>query len=92
LLALSTVAQAVVLVRDDHGTGAQLVAYLVPDGAVDVDGVRAELARVLPGYMIPTGFVVLDAFPVNASGKLDRKALPAPVFAPIEFLAPEGTT
>nr|WP_280498748.1 non-ribosomal peptide synthetase [Nocardia cyriacigeorgica] len=98
LLALPAVAQAVVLVRDDHGSGAQLVAYLVPEAAADtvtapstdIESIRAQLARVLPAYMIPTGFVVLDAFPVNASGKLDRKALPAPVAAPVEFIAPEG--
>ncbi|WP_280450745.1 non-ribosomal peptide synthase/polyketide synthase, partial [Nocardia cyriacigeorgica] len=125
LLALPSVAQAVVLVRDDHGAGPQLVAYLVPEsvtgidttragsadvadtggpgacaddegvgaagaGGIDVESIRTELSRVLPAYMIPTGFVVLDALPVNASGKLDRTALPAPVLAPVEFAAPDG--
>uniref|UniRef100_UPI0024571DFC non-ribosomal peptide synthetase n=1 Tax=Nocardia cyriacigeorgica TaxID=135487 RepID=UPI0024571DFC len=125
LLALPSVAQAVVLVRDDHGAGPQLVAYLVPESVagfdstrvgsagvadtagagagaddegvgaartsgIDVESIRTGLSRMLPAYMIPTGFVVLDTLPVNASGKLDRKALPAPVLAHVEFAAPEG--
>ncbi|APE36327.1 non-ribosomal peptide synthetase [Nocardia mangyaensis] len=65
-------------------TGATaLAAYLVrpPDVDLDVARVRAEAADILPAYMVPAAFVVLDAIPVNAVGKLDRKALPEPVFA-----------
>ncbi|WP_157115919.1 non-ribosomal peptide synthetase, partial [Nocardia puris] len=90
LLAVPGVAQAAVLVRDDHGTGDQLVAYLVADGPLDVAVVRESVAGRLPGYMVPTAFVVLDAFPVTASGKLDRKALPAPEAPSVEFRAPSG--
>ncbi|WP_227979661.1 non-ribosomal peptide synthase/polyketide synthase [Nocardia spumae] len=74
------VARAVVVVRDDAGTGAQLVAYLVEttSGAVDVARVRSAAARELPGYMVPAAYVLLESLPVNASGKLDRAALPAP--------------
>ncbi|WP_416235046.1 AMP-binding enzyme, partial [Nocardia farcinica] len=71
-----------VVVRSDPHAGDQLVGYVVAgsDASVDVAAVRAGLSAVLPGYMVPAAIVVLDAFPTNASGKLDRKALPAPVF------------
>jgi amino acid adenylation domain-containing protein len=57
----------------------RLVAYLVPRDlpptAVDL---RAFLAERLPEYMIPAAYVVLDAMPLSPSGKVDRRALPAP--------------
>jgi acyl carrier protein len=74
---------AVAVVRQD-GTGDQrLVAYVVPgDGKADtgVDtAALTELARqTLPEYMVPSAIVPLAAFPMTTSGKLDRKALPAP--------------
>ncbi|MEV5838466.1 non-ribosomal peptide synthase/polyketide synthase, partial [Nocardia sp. NPDC052112] len=90
LTALEPIAQAAVLVRSDERLGDQLVGYVIAaaDRTVDIDQVRAELAGELPAYMVPTAFVVLDAFPLNASGKLDRKALPAPVFEAKVFRAP----
>ncbi|MBF6466099.1 non-ribosomal peptide synthase/polyketide synthase [Nocardia beijingensis] len=90
LLATPGVAQAAVLVRDDRGAGEQLVAYLVADAPVEIAVVRDAVAERLPGYMVPQAFVVLDRFPVNASGKLDRSALPAPAVAPAVFEAPRG--
>ncbi|MEG8180822.1 amino acid adenylation domain-containing protein, partial [Nocardia terpenica] len=88
LLGHPAVNQAVVLVIDTVA-GDQLVAYLVtPPGPVDLDSVKAALHRSLPAYMVPSAFVVLEALPLNASGKLDRRALPAPVFEVREFRAP----
>ncbi|MBY6534864.1 non-ribosomal peptide synthase/polyketide synthase [Rhodococcus sp. BP-148] len=82
---LPSVARATVAVRSDR-----LVAYVVPAGeAIDVDVVKASVAEVLPSYMVPSVFVVLDELPVGASGKLDRKALPEPVFEVREFRAPQ---
>ncbi|OLT34828.1 hypothetical protein BJF84_16055 [Rhodococcus sp. CUA-806] len=85
LLAESVVAQAVVLVRHD-----QLVAYVVPSAgfSVDVGVLELSVAGVLPGYMVPSAFVVLDGFPLSAAGKLDRRALPDPVFVVREFREP----
>ncbi|KFU82304.1 non-ribosomal peptide synthase domain TIGR01720/amino acid adenylation domain-containing protein [Amycolatopsis lurida] len=57
----------------------RLVAYLA--GEVDVEEVRRLAEATLPEYMVPSAFVVLDAFPLTPNGKLDRKALPAPDFA-----------
>ncbi|WP_460726981.1 non-ribosomal peptide synthetase, partial [Nocardia heshunensis] len=90
LTAVESIAQSVVVVRSDDRLGEQLVGYVIPAAghSVDVEAVRAELHDGLPGYMVPTAFVVLDAFPLNASGKLDRKQLPAPVFEAKVFRAP----
>ena len=62
------------LAAGDH----QLVAYVIGDAGISADALRAHAARQLPQYMVPSAFVTLDAFPVTASGKLDRAALPAP--------------
>ncbi|MCF6526636.1 condensation domain-containing protein, partial [Streptomyces sp. JJ36] len=61
-----------------------LTAYLTtdrdtaPDEAELLDSVRRHLAAVLPPYMLPAQYVVLDAFPLTPNGKIDRTALPAP--------------
>ncbi|MFE2957192.1 non-ribosomal peptide synthase/polyketide synthase [Nocardia tengchongensis] len=91
LLAQPGVNQAVVLVRSDAHAGDQLAGYLLrePGHALDLDAIKVALGGLLPAYMIPAAFVVLDAFPVNASGKLDRAALPAPVFETAAYRAPE---
>ncbi|MHB1059924.1 MAG: non-ribosomal peptide synthetase, partial [Rhodanobacter sp.] len=69
-------AAAVLGVSD--GAGAQrLVAYVAGDG-IEVAVLRATLSRRLAEYMMPAAFVVLPALPLNANGKLDRAALPAP--------------
>ncbi|RKH74771.1 non-ribosomal peptide synthase/polyketide synthase [Corallococcus aberystwythensis] len=75
------VRQGVVVAREDVAGNPRLVAYVVRDGgagAVDVGALRAGLHAVLPEYMVPAAFVVLDALPLSPSGKVDRKALPAP--------------
>ncbi|MFJ4102811.1 non-ribosomal peptide synthase/polyketide synthase [Amycolatopsis japonica] len=57
----------------------RLVAYLTGDA--DVEEARRWAEATLPEYMVPSAFVVLDAFPLTPNGKLDRKALPAPDFS-----------
>jgi tyrocidine synthetase-3 len=78
LTALEGVTSAVVLARRLSADYKEMVAYFTGSGEVAVGTLRAALARSLPGYMIPSHFVRLDRFPLNANGKVDRDALPDP--------------
>ncbi|MGH3884026.1 MAG: non-ribosomal peptide synthetase, partial [Pseudonocardiaceae bacterium] len=72
--------RAVVVARCDQPGAPRLVAYLVaaPGRTPSVEQLRALLAQTLPAYLVPAAFVLLDALPLSAHGKLDRRALPAP--------------
>ncbi|RZM85331.1 AMP-binding enzyme, partial [Streptomyces alfalfae] len=74
---LDSVADAAVAVLPDASGNPRLVAYLTGEH-VDASRVRTELAGLLPEYMVPSTWLVLDAMPLTANGKLDRKALPLP--------------
>ncbi|HWL15344.1 MAG TPA: amino acid adenylation domain-containing protein [Opitutus sp.] len=60
----------------------QLIAYLVGKGSLDEAAVRRACQDALPIYMVPSVFVRLETMPLNASGKVDRRALPVPDDAP----------
>lgn len=79
----SGVMQAAVIVREDNPGDKRLVAYLIatPGKKLEVEVLRSDLKDKLPEYMVPARFVMLEAFPMTTSGKVDRKALPA---APLE--------
>ncbi|WP_280402151.1 non-ribosomal peptide synthetase, partial [Nocardia carnea] len=89
LLAHPTVGRAVVLVVET-ATGQHLAGYVVPapGQTADPDELTRFLGETLPTYMVPAALMVLDELPLNASGKLDRKALPEPMFRTREFRAP----
>ncbi|HET9256037.1 MAG TPA: amino acid adenylation domain-containing protein, partial [Pseudonocardiaceae bacterium] len=86
------VSETVVIARKEDGTH-RLVAYVVPapGHAPAPSELRAFLGARLPDYLVPAGFVPLEAMPLNANGKLDRRALPAPDWdtaATAEYQAP----
>ena len=76
------VRDALVMAQDgDHGK--MLVGYVVPESADQLAAalgreLKAALEVTLPGYMVPTQWVLLERFPLNPNGKIDRKALPLP--------------
>ncbi|MFG2747222.1 condensation domain-containing protein, partial [Streptomyces chartreusis] len=74
---LESVVDAAVAVLPDASGNPRLVGYLTGPG-VEAGQVRDELAQLLPAYMIPSTWLVLDAMPLTPNGKLDRKALPQP--------------
>ena len=71
------VQQAVVLAREDELSDKCLLAYAVVDSPAAITSAELHffLAERLPHYMLPTNIVLLDSFPVNTNGKIDRHAL-----------------
>ncbi|MFP4122418.1 amino acid adenylation domain-containing protein [Coleofasciculus sp.] len=75
------VRNVVVLAREDKPGDKRLVAYLVPEDRhreLNPDHIKPFLLKKLPSYMIPSALIILDQFPLNINGKVDRRALPAP--------------
>ncbi len=79
LLSVSGVQEAAVLVHGDPSGAPALVAYLAGDG-LDVATVRREIRSRVPDWMVPHLISVLPVLPLSATGKIDRRALPDPVW------------
>ena len=80
LRGLPGVENAVVSARAGTTGEAQLVAHVLraAASAVTAAGLRTQLGDVLPSYMVPSAFVLMDRFPLSPNGKVDRQALPDP--------------
>ncbi|OUM08507.1 non-ribosomal peptide synthetase [Pseudomonas syringae] len=96
LAQLPGIEEALVLAREDEPGQPRLVAYFIErakGSPVGVAGLRTGMLARLPGYMVPSAFVRLDAWPLTANGKVDRRALPAPDREALpgrEYEAPQG--
>ncbi|MDT7718309.1 MAG: hypothetical protein QOH09_4301, partial [Pseudonocardiales bacterium] len=89
------VAETVAVVRGDGSRPSRLVAYVVLTPGTPADtaarALRGFLRQLVPDYLVPSAFVVLDALPLNPNGKVDRGALPEPdwgVVADRDYVAP----
>ncbi|MDO1485400.1 amino acid adenylation domain-containing protein, partial [Rhodococcus rhodochrous] len=85
------VSHAAVVVREDTPGDPRIVAYVVGEASdsLEIGRLRAGVNDLVPDYMVPSAFVVLEKLPLTVNGKLDRRALPAPVFEAGRFRAPE---
>ncbi|NBF11896.1 non-ribosomal peptide synthetase [Pseudomonas sp. Fl4BN1] len=89
------VREAVVIAREDSPGDKRLVAYVIarPGATPSATQLREQLRHSLADYMLPSAFVLLDAWPLTTNGKLDRKALPVPhseAVARQDYVAPQG--
>lgn len=80
---LPAIRECLVMVREMESGDRTLVGYLVPEHGerLEVEKLRSFVAERLPGYMVPSAFVFLEALPRTPNGKVDRRALPAPATA-----------
>ncbi|WP_122845172.1 non-ribosomal peptide synthetase, partial [Pseudomonas viridiflava] len=93
---LPGIEEALVVAREDEPGQPRLVGYFTEQADVatlNVGELRTALLAVLPGYMVPSALVRLDAWPLTANGKVDRRALPGPDRDALntgEYQAPQG--
>ncbi|MBV9773819.1 MAG: AMP-binding protein, partial [Gemmatimonadetes bacterium] len=95
LLTLPQVREAVVVVREDGPGRKRLVAYVTGEAGAEPTAaeLRRHVAARVPEYMAPAAYVVLERLPLNANGKVDRRALPAPQWGTEEvYVAPRTAT
>lgn len=95
LLQTGAVKEALVVPNDESGGNGYLAAYLVAKDSLDIPGIREQLRKKLPDYMIPAFFIQLDNIPVTSNGKADRRSLPKPagnLISGVEYIAPRDET
>jgi hypothetical protein len=90
LAAHLSVRQAAVVARLDADGGNELLAYVVQSADTSRDELQAFLRESVPAYMVPSRIVRVDALPLTASGKIDRRSLPDPgeLERVVEYVAP----
>ncbi|EUA05930.1 condensation domain protein [Mycobacterium kansasii 732] len=92
LLACPQVTQAAATMHHTNTGAPQLVGYISASAPLDPAAIRQQLSKRLPAYLVPAQVAVLDEFPLTSSGKLDRNALPEPVFAAAVYRPPQTVT
>ncbi|MCY7297023.1 non-ribosomal peptide synthetase, partial [Alteromonas sp. a30] len=99
LMAQTGVAGCAVVIKTDEHNEKRLVAYVVPDSQsasealIAPEYLKQQLGQLLPDYMVPSAFVMMQALPLTPNGKLDQRALPMPDaddFSRKAYVAPQG--
>ncbi|WP_165760205.1 AMP-binding enzyme, partial [Niastella populi] len=75
LIKHASIEQAVVLVKENESGEKELVAYVTANSAQNTSDLRGFLKEMLPAYMLPAYFVQIEAMPLTANGKIDKKSL-----------------
>ncbi|MBO7564194.1 MAG: amino acid adenylation domain-containing protein, partial [Clostridiales bacterium] len=76
ILEINNVTNCAVIARSDDNGEMAIFAYIVSDQDISVTGIRDELSRNLPDYMLPSYLMRIEKLPVTRNGKLDKRALP----------------
>jgi acyl carrier protein len=96
LMGYPTVRESIVLVRENASGDKRLIAYVIPHApeALSITDLRSYLRAKLPEYLVPSAFVLLEAWPLTSNGKVDRRALPNPEELPLQlqsaYVAPQS--
>lgn len=94
ILSHPDVESAIVLAKSDAGGDKRLIAYVAGSDALNIEAIEIYLKQILPHFMQPAQYIQLDAMPLNANGKIDRKKLPDPSGAgfknAVEYVAPRN--
>lgn len=85
---LEDVNDVAVVAKDMQDGDKELVAYLVSNKPVEIGLIQQEVRKKLPEYMVPYYIMQIDAIPLSANGKLDKKSLPAPAIVEKEYVPP----
>ena len=89
VLAYPSVTDAVIMLRDVGGDNKQLCCYLIVSHAISTADLKTYLATMLPAYMVPVHYTIVQSFPLTGNGKVNLGALPAPAPA-TDFVTPRN--
>lgn len=89
LLQHPSLRDTIVIAREEAPGDKRLVAYCVPEENIEIESadLRSHIAELLPEYMVPAAFMMLDSLPMTPNGKVDRRALPGPDYGRPELEA-----
>ncbi|KPA18702.1 peptide synthetase [Candidatus Magnetomorum sp. HK-1] len=95
IMTYDKIEQTLVIAHKTQDFEAKLTCYYTEKNKISTTHLRDYLLKILPNYMIPSFFVLMDDFPLNINGKIDKKALPKPeevIYEDIKYVSPTDDT